>query len=627
MMAFARKVWKLLVAIKDGLVLLFMLLFFAALYAVLTFRPMAASVQEGALLVGLDGVVVEEPQRADPFSMFLSTSTPIREHRARDVVRAIEGAATDERIKAVVLDLDYFLGGGQVHMSEIGKALDKVRAAKKPVLAHAIAYTGDSMQLAAHASEVWVDPLGGAPVAGPGGTYLFFGNIAERLKVNVHVYRTGEYKSAVEPYTLTGFSDAARSDISGTYESLWEDWLDEVRTARPKAQVRQVATDPVASIRAAGGNGAQAALKTGFVDKIGSYEDFSLRVAELVGGDPEAPDEPHGFAHTYYDDWVKAVAPSQAGRAIGVITVAGSIVDGEAGPGTAGGDRIAALLDDALQDDLAALVVRVDSPGGSVTASERIRQAILRHKARGIPVVVSMANVAASGGYYVATPGDAIFADPATITGSIGVFLAVPSAENALREWGVTTDSIRTTPLSGQPDLLGGFTPEMDAILQSQVEHSYDLFLGLVSDSRNISTARLRSDIAAGRTWAGGPARQVGLVDRFGNMDEALAYAAQKAGLSAGRWHAEYIEDEPDAFTAFFEAMAAPEESTDDGDMVSVLMARRDMAAGRSLADIAALLDRPRMQARCFACPSMPTTQAAGDEKPLSRLILSRLGL
>ena len=139
MMAFARKVWKLLVAIKDGLVLLFMLLFFAALYAVLTFRPMAASVQEGALLVGLDGVVVEEPQRADPFSMFLSTSTPIREHRARDVVRAIEGAATDERIKAVVLDLDYFLGGGQVHMSEIGKALDKVRAAKKPVLAHAIA--------------------------------------------------------------------------------------------------------------------------------------------------------------------------------------------------------------------------------------------------------------------------------------------------------------------------------------------------------------------------------------------------------------------------------------------------------------------------------------------------------
>ena len=167
----------------------------------------------------------------------------------------------------------------------------------------------------------------------------------------------------------------------------------------------------------------------------------------------------------------------------------------------------------------------------------------------------------------------------------------------------------------------------MDAILQSQVEHSYDLFLGLVSDSRNISTARLRSDIAAGRTWAGGPARQVGLIDRFGNMDEALAYAAQKAGLSAGEWHAEYIEDEPDAFTAFFEAMAAPEESTDDGDMVSVLMARRDMAAGRSLADITALLDRPRMQARCFACPSMPTAQAAGDEKPLSRLILSRLGL
>ena len=625
-MAFARKVWKLLVAIKDGLALLLLLLFFGALYAVLTFRPTAAVVEEGALLVALDGVVVEELAPADPFAMLLSTSTPIQEHRARDVVRAIEGAAADERIEAVVLDLDYFLGGGQVHMEEIGKALDKVRAAKKPVLAHAIAYTGDSMQLAAHASEVWVDPLGGAPVAGPGGTYLFFGNLAEQLKVNVHVYRTGEYKSAVEPYTLSGFSDAARRDIEGTYGNLWENWLNGVTTARPQAQARQVALDPVASIRAANGDAAQAAVKTGLADRIGSYEDFSLRIAELVGKDPNAPDEPRSFAHTSYRDWVEAVAPSTDGRAIGVVTVAGSIVDGEAGPGTAGGDRIASILDEALQDDLAALVVRVDSPGGSVTASERIRQAILRHKARGIPVVVSMANVAASGGYYVATPGDVIFADPSTITGSIGVFLAVPSAENALPEWGVTTDSIRTTPLSGQPDLLGGFTPEMDAILQSQVEHSYELFLGLVSDSRDISRARLRSDIAEGRTWAGGPARQVGLVDRFGNLDDALAYAAQQADLDPGEWHARFLMEDLDPFTALLQSMTTPEEAVEEGDMLSVMIARRDLAASRSLADLAGLLDRPRIQARCLACPS---TRAAGlDAKPaIWRALLARLGL
>ncbi|QNE05024.1 signal peptide peptidase SppA [Croceicoccus marinus] len=626
-MAFARKVWKLLVAIKDGLVLLLLLLFFGALYAVLTFRPVAAVVEDGALLVALDGVVVEEPAPTDPFAMVLSTSTPIQEHRARDVVRAIEGAATDERIKAVVLDLDYFLGGGQVHMEEIGKAIDKVRAADKPVLTHAIAYTGDSMQLAAHASEIWVDPLGGAPVAGPGGTYLFFGQIAERLKINVHVYRTGEYKSAVEPYTRSGFSDAARSDIEGTYGNLWENWLDGVSRARPQAQVRQVAMDPVASIRAANGNGAQAAVNTGLADRIGSYEDFSLRVAELVGNDPSLPDEPRSFAHTSYRDWVEAVAPPLDGRAIGVVTVAGSIVDGEAGPGTAGGDRIAALLDEALQDDLAALVVRVDSPGGSVTASERIRQAILRHKARGIPVVVSMANVAASGGYYVATPGDAIFADPSTITGSIGVFLAVPSAENALPEWGVTTDSIRTSPLAGQPDLLGGFTPEMDAILQAQVEHSYDLFLGLVSESRNISRARLRSDIAGGRIWAGGPARQVGLVDRYGNLNEALAHAAQLAGLGAGDWHARFLQDEPDPFTAFLQSMTAPEEAVEEGDMLAVMMARRDLAAGRSLADLAELLDRPRIQARCVGCPP-PVSGATEDASPaVLRVLLDRVGL
>ncbi len=627
-MAFARKVWKLLVAIKDGLVLLFMLLFFGLLYAALSFRPLdGAHVQEGALLVALDGVVVEEPEAIDPFSMLLSTGTPIREHRARDVIRAIEGAATDDRIKAVVLDLDYFLGGGQVHMTEIGKAIDKVRAAKKPVLAHAYAYTGDGMQLAAHASEVWVDPLGGALVAGPGGTFLFYGDIADRLKVNVHVYRTGEYKSAVEPYTLSRFSDAARRDIEGTYGALWENWVDEVAKARPKAKAREVALDPVSSIQAAGGDGARAALAAGMVDKIGSYEDFSARVGELVGEDPEMPEDAHSFAHTFYTDWVKAVAPSQSGKAIGVITVAGEIVDGEAGPGTAGGDRIAALLDDALEDDLAALVVRVDSPGGSVTASERIRQAILRHKEKGIPVVVSMANVAASGGYYVSTPADAIFADPSTITGSIGVFLAVPSAENALPEWGVTPDSIRTTPLSGQPDLFGGFSPQMDAVLQSQVEHSYDMFLGLVSDSRKITKAKLRSDIAEGRTWAGGPARQVGLVDRFGNLDDALVFAAEKAGLKEGDWHADFIQDEPDPFTAFVQSMTEPAESSGDGDMLAVMMARRDMAAGRAAGDLLALLESPRMQARCMACPAPFAAPDARRGESLLQAIVSRTGL
>lgn len=626
-MAFARKVWKLLVAIKDGLVLLFMLLFFGVLYAALSFSPPAASVEEGALLVKLDGVVVEEPEEIDPFGMVLSASTPIQEHRARDLVRAIEGAATDERIKAVVLDLDYFLGGGQVHMAEIGDALDKVRAAKKPVLAHAIAYTGDSMQLASHASEIWVDPLGGAPVAGPGGTYLFFGDVADRLKVNVHVYRTGEYKSAVEPYTLTRFSDAARSDIEGTYGAMWENWLSEVQTARPKAKARAVANDPVTGIRAAGGDAAKAAQAAGMVDAIGSYEAFAARVAELVGKDPNTPDDPHSFAHTYYHDWVKAVAPSHEGAAIGVITVAGTIVDGEAGPGTAGGDRIADLLDDALEDDLAALVVRVDSPGGSVTASERIRQAILRHKAKGIPVVVSMANVAASGGYYVSTPADAIFADPSTITGSIGVFLAVPSAENALPEWGVTPDSIRTTPLSGQPDIFGGFSPEMEAVLQSQVEHSYDIFLGLVSDSRKISRAKLRSDIAEGRTWAGGAARQVGLVDRFGTLGDALAYAAQQAGLEEGAWHADFIETEPDPFTAFIQSMNEPQEAAGEGDMVAVLMARRDMAAGRVAGDLAGLLERPRMQARCIACPAPWGASDARRGESLWRELAVRIGL
>src|SRR5690606_1458827 len=210
-------------------------------------------------------------------------------------------------------------------------------------------------------------------------------------------------------------------------------------------------------------------------------------------------------------------------KPIGVVTIAGEIVDGRSGPGVAGGERIAELLDNALQRDLAGLVVRVDSPGGTVTAAEEIRRALLRHKAKRIPVAVSMANVAASGGYWVATPADRIFAEPETITGSIGVFSVIPTFENTLARYGVTTDGVRTTPLSGQPDLAAGFTPETDAVLQATVEDIYRRFVGMVAEARGKSPAEI-DGIAQGRVWDGGTARQIGLVDQFGGLDAALEW-------------------------------------------------------------------------------------------------------
>ena len=391
-MIFARKVWRLLVAVKDGLALLFLLLFFMVLYAALTARPAPGSVNEGALLLRLDGAVVEEPEESDPLQMLISDQAPMGQYAARDVVRALRQAAKDDRIKVVVLDLSRFTGGGFVNLAEIGTAMDEVRAAKKPVLTHAMIYADDALLLAAHASEVWVDPLGGAFVTGPGGDQLYYARLLERLRIKAHVFRVGTYKSAVEPYLLDAMSPASREQMGALYGALFEAWKADVAKARPKAQIARVTSDPVGWLAASGGDAARAALAAGLVDRIGSGTAFGERVAQLAGKDP-LDERPGAFAHTGMGTFLAARSRGEPGKAIGVVTVAGEIVDGDAGPGTAGGERIARLLDDALDEDLAALVVRVDSPGGSIFASERIREAVVRHKARGIPVVVSMGQV------------------------------------------------------------------------------------------------------------------------------------------------------------------------------------------------------------------------------------------
>ncbi|MBB3989061.1 signal peptide peptidase SppA [Croceicoccus naphthovorans] len=603
-MSFASKVWKLLVAIKDGLVLCFILLFFLGLYAALSYRTPAAKVHDGALLLSLSGVVVEEPQAVDPFAFVSPLGSVTQEHRAADVVRAIEGAATDDRIKVVVLDLDFFFGGGQVTLGDIGEAMDKVRAADKPVLVHALAYTADSTQLAAHASEVWLDPMGAAMIGGPGGSYLFWGGLAQEYGVTVNVFKAGRYKSAVEPYTRTEFSDDAKQDLNGVLSAIWSEWGDEVAKARPKAKLAALIADPQAATDAAGGNPAQAALNSGLVDKLGTWEEFEDRVAELAGDNEDAGTADIPFAHTAYQDWIEAEPMKTGGKAIGLVTVAGTIIDGEAGPGTAGGDRIAALLDDALDDELAALVVRVDSPGGSVTASERIRQAILRHKAKDIPIVISMGNIAASGGYWIATSGDAIFAEPATITGSIGVYGVLPTVEGTLRKFGVGVDSLGTTPLSGEPDVYAGLSPEFEAAMQGQVRSSYAQFRELVGTSRKIAPERV-FELAEGRSWPGGAARQVGLVDRLGGLDAALAYAAQQAGVEGDDWHVERIESKPEGLAAFLSGLTGAESETEArrADVAGIFAARRDAAILTAFNDFGSLMAGSPVQALCTTCP------------------------
>jgi protease-4 len=494
-MRFVRAVWKLLVGVKDALVLLLMLLFFGALWAGLKAGP--KPIGEGVLLVALDGSLVEQPARRSASS--LVGGRVAREHRLRDVVAAVDAAAGDDRVKAIALDLERFVGGGQSAIATLGEALDRARKAGKPVLAYATGYTDDSYQLASHASEIWMNPLGAVAIAGPGGNNLYFKGLFDKLGVTANVYRVGTYKAAVEPYTRSDMSPEARANAQALGLAMLETWRDDVRRARPAAaaSIDAYLRDPVATIQAAGGDFAKAALAGKLIDRAAERHAFNARLVEL-GGSVDNQAVP--FRHIALRDYVRDLAPSSSRGPIGVITVAGTISDGEAGPGTAGGDTIAELIDKGVaRGKLKALVVRIDSPGGSVMASEVIRAAILHAKAKGLPVVASMGNVAASGGYWVATPADAIFAEPSTITGSIGVFGVLPSFQGSMAKLGLAADGIKTTPLSGEPDLLNGPSPAAGALIQAGVDSIYRRFLGIVAASRGKSVADMVDEPRAQR--------------------------------------------------------------------------------------------------------------------------------
>lgn len=621
-----RGAWKLLVAVKDLLVLLLMLLFFGLLFAALTARPGARAIGEGALLLDLEGAIVEQPEEPAAFAA-LSGQEIARQFRLRDVVRAIDAARTDPRIKAVVLDLDGFGGGYPAAIGEVADALLRVRQGGKPVLTYATGYTDAGYRLAAAATEIWVNPLGGTLFTGPGGTQLYYKGLIDRLGVNAHIYRVGRFKAAVEPFLRADQSPESAEANRALYGSLIEQWRQGVGRMRPKAQVGPYLNQPQTAVLAANGDIARANLATGLVDRLGDRVAFGKRIAAIAGFEAGKP--VGSFRTIRYDDYVLANPLPTAGEAIGVLTVAGEIVDGEGGPGTAAGETIARqMLKGLATNNLKALVVRVDSPGGSALASEQIRQAVLEGKRRGLPVVVSMGGLAASGGYWVATAGDTIFAEPSTITGSIGIFGILPTFENALAKIGVTSDGVRTTPLSGQPDILAGTTPVLDTILQAGIENGYRQFIARVAQARSMTPARV-DQIGQGRVWDGGTARQLGLVDRFGGMREAMAEAARRARLDPTKVHAVYLEKEPSWAAQLAQSFAGQEEE-DAGvsrDAFARIAADRRALLGRALGDVKRLATGGSIQARCLECAGLgPVTGSAGDARLLD-LLLARIGL
>lgn len=615
-MRFVAGVWKLLVGIKDALVLLFMLLFFGLLYAALSSRPSPA-VGEGVLALDLHGSIVEQPTPADPFAMVGGSSGP-KEYSLRQLRGALLAAAEDSRVKAVALDLDRFSGGGQTALSEVGDALDVVRRSGKPVLAYATSYGDDAYQLAAHASEIWLNPLGGVALAGPGGNNLYFKGLLDKLGVTANVYRVGTYKSAVEPFTRSDMSPEARENAQQLAGNLLETWRDDIRTARPRAALDPYLRDTTGVVSAAGGNFAAAAQRAGLVDKVGERRQFEARLAELGGEDSRARG---GFKRIPLTAYTASEVPGSPSGPIGIVTVAGTIVDGKAPLGTAGGDSVAEAIEKGLRDDsLKALVVRIDSPGGSVTGSERIRQALLAAKAKKLPIVASMGNVAASGGYWVATAADEIIAEPSTITGSIGVFGILPSFQGSLQKLGIGADGVKTTPLSGEPDLLNGPSPAASQLVQMSIENIYRRFLGIVAENRG-KTPQQIDQIAQGRVWTGGMARQLGLIDRFGGMDEAIARAAALAKLGDERG-VTYLERPKSWREEFAGLLGEDEEGSEGADAFGGIAARERTLMLGALHDLRSVLGGPSVQVRCLTCPPVaPPRVSAADRSLLERLL------
>lgn len=526
-------VWKCVVFVYRAIVILGLLLSLGLLYLILSGGKPPEVENNVALVIAPAGNLVDEDDQ-DPSQRFfeqLSGEGP-SQTQVSDLIEAIDAAVGDRRISMIALKLDEMGGAGLAQIEELGLALDRFRAAGKPVQVYGQFYDQAQYLLASHADEITLDPLGGVLIEGFASYGYFFKEGLDKLGLNVHVFRVGEYKSAVEPFIRNDMSEEARQANAAWLGDLWTVYRDEVAGLREGAKPMADYVSSLADeMERAGGDSATVALEAGLVDHLETLQDYRERVGQQVGMDYDG----HGSFRQIRDrDYLRAVRhrgfPHQ-GEGIAVVTVQGEIVDGFGEPGQAGGDLIAQQLDEVRRDDdISAVVLRVDSPGGSVTASERIRRAVAALREEGKPVVASMSSVAASGGYWVSMSTDRILAYPGTITGSIGIFGLLLTTEDTFAKIGVHVDGVGTTPLAGAFRGDRELSPEVARIFQSGVEHGYQTFIQGVAEGRGMTPEQV-DDIARGRVWSGMEALDLGLVDQLGNFDDAVQAAAELAGL------------------------------------------------------------------------------------------------
>ncbi|HHQ14982.1 MAG TPA: signal peptide peptidase SppA [Chromatiales bacterium] len=506
-------------------------------------------VPDGAALVLAPVGVLVEQLSGDPVDRSLAElqGGQIRETLLPDVVRALDAAADDDRIPMLILDLRDFDGAGLSKLQDVAAAIGRFREAGKPVVAMGDAYTQAQYYLAAQADKVYMHPFGSVLLEGFGYYRAFFRSALDKLRIDVNVFRVGEYKSFVEPFLRDDMSDADKEASARWLNALWSAYRFDI-AARRSLEAGDIDTYSAAyadRTEAAGGDLARVAVESGLVDELLTRGEFTRRMIDEVGSSDYDLSE---YRSIDYRDYLKAVDAepdvSSATGNVGVLVASGDIVDGEAPPGTIGGDTLAAMIRSVAADEsIDALVLRVDSPGGSMMASEVVYQELRTLQESGLPLVVSMGSVAASGGYYISMPADRIFAAKTTITGSIGVGALVPTFQRGLESLGVHVDGIGTTPLSGQFSPEQGLGEDARRILQASVEDAYRVFIGRVSESRGMAPERV-DNLARGRVWVGSDALDLELVDEIGGLQQAIDAAADLAGLEPGEFGVVPIEPE-----------------------------------------------------------------------------------
>jgi protease IV len=539
--------WRAADGIRKVLHLLVLLVVFAVIIAALSSSAPKLPAQ-AALLIPLQGDLVEQLD-GDPYDRAIAELTDDARPQVlvRDVVAALEYAKDDARIKAVVLDVGGLGGGGLSKVRRVADALTRFRESGKPVIAHADFFSQSAYYLAAHADEVYLHPDGLLVIEGYGVYRNYYKDAIDKLKIDWNVFRAGTHKSFVEPYTRNDMSDEDRSSLSRILEQLWSVYKDGVSNARGIApeQIDEMIAGFVQQLEASDVNAAGVAVNLGLVDDLLTRQQLRDRIATFAGRDKK---DPSGYRAAAMYDYVAQMrlldgAPAEASK-IAVVVASGDILDGYQSPGTIGGESTASLLAKArLDDNVKAVVLRVDSPGGSSFASEIIRHEVLALRAAGKPVVASMSSVAASGGYWISMAADQIVASESTITGSIGVFGMFPTFERSLAALGVYTDGVGTSSMAGmlRPDR--AMSAESQRLIQALIDDTYAEFVGKVADHRGMTTEAV-DRIAQGQIWTGRDALDNGLVDQIGEFAEAVATAADLASLGEGDYSLQYIEPE-----------------------------------------------------------------------------------